>query len=328
MMVNTINAKVRPFKLRRMLADPRSDNSELQRLLVVDKESRDSFEPIICANPETVDTTKMVNRGMFGEISRLARERRQLQYRLKVNNPFFSGQKIVSEGDSWFQFPFLLVDVIDQLFNPFDCFDGYAVFSLGAAGDLLENIINEDEITQAIETEKPEIFLISGGGNDLVADGNLANFLNEFEPDRQAADYLNEEFDRFLEKIIQLYRGLFLRLLSRFPSLKIICHGYDYAIPNNGVSLGQPMISKGIVDQELQKEILQKIIDRWNEAQIRLLENVEFGGRVFHVDCRNAVGDDNWFDELHPNNAGFTAVAELFDRKIKEITVNDRGLKN
>ena len=26
-----------------------------------------------------------------------------------------------------------------------------------------------------------------------------------------------------------------------------------------------------------------------NEAQIRLVENVEFGGRVFHVDCRNAV---------------------------------------
>ena len=119
----------------------------------------------------------MANQGSLGGNNRLARARQQLQYRLKVNHPLFRGQKIVSEGDSWFQFPVLLEDVTDQLFKPF-AVDGYAVFSLGAAGDLLENIINEDEITQAIEAEKPEVFLISGGGNDLVADGKLANFLN------------------------------------------------------------------------------------------------------------------------------------------------------
>ena len=320
MMVNTNNGKISPRKLRRMLADPRVDDSELQRLVLIDEESRNSFEPILRANPETVDTTSMVFQGLLGGINRLARVRRQLQYRLKVNHPSFSGQKIVSEGDSWFQFPLLLADVIDHLFNPFDGFDDYAIFSLGAAGDLLENIINEDEMTQAIEAEKPKVFLISGGGNDLVADGNLANLLHQFEDGRPAADYLNEEFNIFLEEIIQLYRGLFIRLLSRFPSLKIICHGYDYAIPNNGNSLGQPMATRGITDQGLQKEILRVIIDRLNESQIRLVENVEFGGRVFHVDCRNAVGEKNWFDELHPNNTGFEAVGKLFDQKIQEIT--------
>ncbi|MCG8362511.1 MAG: SGNH/GDSL hydrolase family protein [Pseudanabaenales cyanobacterium] len=319
-MVNTGNGKVNPRELRRMLVDPRVDAAELQRLLVIDERSRHCFDPIIRANPDTVDTTTMANEGEIGGINRLARIRRRLQYRLKVNNPLFSGQKIVSEGDSWFQFPLLLADVIDQLFNPFDWFDGYAVFSLGEAGDLLQNIINEDEITQAIEAEKPEVFLISGGGNDLVADGNLANFLNQFEPGLKAADYPKEEFDQFLEEIIQLYRGLFLHLLSRFPRLKIICHGYDYGIPNNGVSLGQPMATRGITDQGLQKEILRVIMDRFNEAQIRLVENVEFSGRVFHVDCRNVVGDDNWFDELHPNNTGFQAVGKLFDQKIREIT--------
>ena len=320
MIDNTGNHKINPHQLRQMLADPRTDDSELQRLLLIEKGSRDSFEPLIRANSETVDTTMMVNEGILGNINRLARQRRQLQYRLKVNHPFFNGQKIVSEGDSWFQFPFVLADVIDQLFNPFDHFEGYAVFSLGAAGDLLENIINEDEMTHAIEAEKPEVLLVSGGGNDLVADGNIANLLHQFEPGRQAEDYLKEEFNHFLEGIIQLYRGLFLRLLSRFPDLKLICHGYDYVIPNNGVSLGQPMITKGIIEGGLQKEILRVIIDRLNEAQIRLVENVEFGGRVFHVDCRNAVGDENWFDELHPNNKGFQLVGQLFEQKIREIT--------
>ena len=320
MKVKSGKGKINPRELRRMLADPEAERSELQRLLLIDEGSRNSFEPIVRANPETVDTTTMANQGMLGGINRLARVRRQLQYRLKVKNPLFKGQKIVSEGDSWFQFPLLLADVIDQLFHPFDRSARYAVFSLGAAGDLLENIVNEDEITQAIEVEKPEVFLISGGGNDLVADGNLANYLNPYQPDLQAADYLNEAFNQFLKDIIQLYRDLFLRLLSRFPDLKIICHGYDYGIPNNGVSLGQPMATKGITDQGLQKEILRVIMDRLNEAQIRLVENVEFGGRVFHVDCRNAVGDDNWFDELHPNNTGFKAVGKLFDQKIREIT--------
>ena len=323
-MVNTSNGKISPRQLRRMLVDPRADDSELIQLLQWEEGSLNSFEPIIRANPEAVDTTMMANNGLLGLVNRLARERRYLQYRLKVNNPFFTGQKIVSEGDSWFQFPFILADVIDQLFKPFDDLDSYAVYSLGAAGDLLENIINTDEITQAIETENPEVFLISGGGNDLVADGNLATLLHPFENDRQAADYPNEAFEQFLQDIIQLYRGLFLRLLSRFSNLKIICHGYDYPIPNNGVSLGIPMANINITDKELQKDILKVIMDRFNDAQINLIQNVEFGGRVFHVDCRGVVGDDNWADELHPNNTGFKAVGKLFDRKIQDITNNVR----
>ena len=323
-MVNTSNGKISPRQLRRMLVDPRADDSELRQLLQWDEGSLNCFEPIIRANPEAVDMTTMDNNGILGLVNRLARERRHLQYRLKVNNPFFTGQKIVSEGDSWFQFPFVLADVIDQLFKPFDGLDSYAVYSLGAAGDLLENIINADEMAQAIEAENPEVFLISGGGNDLVADGNLANLLHPFENGRQAADYPNEAFDQFLQDIMQLYRGLFIRLLSRFPNLRIICHGYDYPIPNNGVSFGIPMASRQITDKELQKDILKAIIDRFNDAQINLIQNVEFGGRVFHVDCRGVVGDDNWADELHPNNRGFKAVGELFDRKIQAVTNNVR----
>ncbi|MDJ0732116.1 MAG: SGNH/GDSL hydrolase family protein [Crocosphaera sp.] len=323
-MINTRNGIISPRQLRRMLVDPRVNDSELIELLQWDEGSFNCFEPIIRANPETVDTTTMDNNGILGLVNRLAKERRHLQYKLKVNNPFFTGQKIVSEGDSWFQFPFLLKDVIDQLFKPFDGWDSYAVYSLGAAGDLLENIINTDEITEAIETENPEVFLISGGGNDLVADGNIATLLHPFEKGRQATDYPNEAFDQFLQDIIQLYRGLFLRLLSRFPQLKIICHGYDYVIPNNGVSLGIPMANINITNTELQKDILKVIIDRVNDAQINLIQNIEFGGRVFHVDCRGVVGDNNWIDELHPNNTGFEAVGKLFDRKIQEITNHTR----
>jgi hypothetical protein len=319
-MVSKNSDKISPRQLRRMLVDPRVDDSELIPLLQWEESSLNSVEPLIRANPETVDTTTMVNDGLLALVNRLARERRHLQYRLKVNNPLFTGQKIVSEGDSWFQFPFILADVVDNLFKPFDELNSYAVYSLGAAGDLLENIVDADEMTQAIESENPEVFMISGGGNDLVADGNLANLLHPFEEGREARDYPNQAFEQFLQETVQLYRGLFLRLLSRFSDLKIICHGYDYPIPNHGASLGLPMASLNITDAKLQKEIVKVVIDRFNEVQINLIQNVEFGGRVFHVDCRGVVGDENWTDELHPNNRGFKAVAELFDLKIQNIT--------
>ncbi|PZD71775.1 hypothetical protein C1752_04486 [Acaryochloris thomasi RCC1774] len=312
--------KISPQELRRRLINPKIKEKDLQEFLIIDPSSTNSFEPIIRVNPSTVNTTEMSNGGVLNGINRIAKERRQLQYRLTVNNPLFRGQKIVSEGDSWFQFPILLFDVIDQLFSPFDISPDYAIFSLGEAGDLLSNIINEDEITQAIEVENPEVFLISGSGNDLVFDGNLANFIHPFEDGRPPENYLNNEFYRFKDMIRQLYRGLYIRLLSRFPDLKIIGHGYDYVIPDNGVSLGRPMKKKGIEDPELQKAIMRVIIDHLNESQLELVNNVEMGGRAFHVDCRGEVGDNNWFDELHPNNAGFARVSYLFTEKIKEAT--------
>ena len=60
-MVNTGNSKIKPRELRRMLVDPKVDDSELQRLLLLDEGSRNSFEPLIRANPESVDTTAMVS---------------------------------------------------------------------------------------------------------------------------------------------------------------------------------------------------------------------------------------------------------------------------
>ena len=79
----------------------------------------------------------------------------------------WSGLRIVSEGDSWFQYPFLLDDVIDQLF------DQFAIFSLDAAGDLLQDMKKQDELSGAITAEQPQVVLLSGGGNDLLGDGRL-----------------------------------------------------------------------------------------------------------------------------------------------------------
>ena len=80
------------------------------------------------------------------------------------------------------------------------------------------------------------------------------------------------------------------------------------------------METRDITDPDLQKDIIRVIIDRLNEAQISLIEDVQFAGLVHHVDYRGVVGYNNWFDELHPNDKGFKAVGNIFDKKIKDIT--------
>jgi len=69
---------------------------------------------------------------------------------------------VVSKGDSWFQYPFLLKDVIDQLF------DDYAIYSLGGAGVLVSEMLDQDEIGDAIDRENPDLLFLSGRGNDLL----------------------------------------------------------------------------------------------------------------------------------------------------------------
>ncbi|MDI7865325.1 hypothetical protein MRS76_25870 [Rhizobiaceae bacterium n13] len=64
--------------------------------------------------------------------NRIGRATRWLAY-LRKTAGGFDGLRIVEEGDSWFQYPLLLDDTIDQLSRDED----KAIFSLSGAGDLL-----------------------------------------------------------------------------------------------------------------------------------------------------------------------------------------------
>ena len=255
--------------------------------------------------------------------NRLARTRRNLKYRRRLKN--WTGLRIVAEGDSWFQYPLLLKDTIDQL-NDLDKFQ-YAIYGLSEAGDLLANIIREDEITEAIERENPDIFLISAGGNDMVGDGRIASLVHPFSARRKAENYLNHQFDVFLTELEQHYRGLFSRLLTAYPHLKIFCHGYDKAIPQNGKWLGQPLNSHGIKSKVLQRQIIAIMIKRFNQTMRHI--TADFAGRVYHVNCQKLIGSKSkWHDELHPKSAGFFRVAERFDLIIQQALNNNDTLAN
>lgn len=277
------------------------------------------FAPIIEANPDMVTPDGTEGDIALGALNGIAKWRRKKLYKRRIKD--WNGIRIVSEGDSWFQYPFLLKDVIDHLsdLNKYQ----YAIYSLGEAGDLLNDIIRKDEITEALERENPHVLLISGGGNDMVGGSRMERMVHSPSDDiTEPQGYLNAEFTRFLEKISTLYNELFTRLLREFPHLKIVCHGYDYAIPDSGKWLGDPLAKAGIDNRRTQKAIVKVMIDRLNVQMEAVAQ--QFSGSVFCVDARKTVpAHDGWHDELHPNSEAYGLVAVLFDRAIQKALAGE-----
>ncbi len=298
-------ARLSARELQQRMLDDEVSESALRPYIELDDSASAAFHPVVRVRPSALDPGEEEGAVLMSNLNALSRWRRQRRYRRKISRGW-NGTRIVSEGDSWFQYPILLDDVIDQLF------DRYAILSFGAAGDLLDDMIRQDEVESAIVSESPHALVISGGGNDLLGGGRLKQYLKSFSANRPAEDYLKRRFQAFVDGILTSYESLFSRLVQRFPNLHVFCHGYDYVIPNGGKWLGKPMESgPGIRDRNLQRQILRVIIDRYN-ADLESLVSRRTFSRVHYVDCRNTVGAGSWHDELHPTDSGYGRVAERF----------------
>lgn len=295
--------KITLSDLRDMMRNLDIADEEIAKYLEEDVTAPTAFSPSIRINTKIVDDEGLEADVAMRAFNAWAKRRRQRKYRKKVEKGW-TGLRIVSEGDSWFQYPFILKDVIDHLF------DEYAIFSLGAAGDLVSDMLDQDEILGAIRSEKPHVFLISGGGNDLLGDGRVKTALHPFKAGRLANDYPNSKFAARLKEVLGAYRTIFKQITAEFPALKILCNGYDYAQPANGNWLGKPMDDLGIKDKKLRVDIVQVMIDRFNQGLVDLSK--EFPGQVFRVNTVGSVNKDQWRDELHPNRVGCSNVADKF----------------
>jgi hypothetical protein len=197
-------------------------------------------------------------------LNRKSQRKRAKKFYEKFRNGFdrSNGKVILAEGDSWFEFPYFIHDIIDHLMDH----DHYAVYSLAYGGDWLTNIIYEGRYIEKLSVFNPDVFLVSGGGNDLVgsdrlgsmvsapgncrlkytsADSFLVHLRSVYNnnplaiPTDEETDvmfttqqYIRKEFYAFM-KIMELqYTLMFNGVHRKFPNLKIISQAYDYAIPS------------------------------------------------------------------------------------------------
>lgn len=300
-------------QLNRMAAS-RSER-ELREFFVEDVDQSGPFAPAIRFDRTKVVITEVAARSETAVTwaNRFSRFRRRNEYMERLSGGY-DGVRIVSEGDSWFQYPIMLEDTIDHLMAD------YAIYSLDAAGDTLQNMDKQAEFVEAIRAERPDVFLFSGGGNDVLGGGNLQTHLHPFDANLSPEQHILPSFDVQLRQCLTLYRQILARALGARPGLRVLIHGYDRPIPRkDGRWLGKPMISRKITDSGMQRAIAGILIDRFNDAIAQLAG--QFPG-VTYVDQRGVVGrtPDAWHDELHPTDQTYAKVAEQFRDVLRTIS--------
>jgi len=117
--------------------------------------------------------------GFIGTLNKSADKKKNNKYHKKIRNGFRDFKKypknkiVLIEGDSWFEYPVFLKDITDYLVKK----PNLAVFSHAHGSDWIANMISSLQFEYDYIKIKPDIFIISGGGNDFLGDSRLSNFL-------------------------------------------------------------------------------------------------------------------------------------------------------
>lgn len=256
---------------------------------------------------------------------------------------------IVSEGDSWFQFPILIKDVIDHL-N-----DDYAILSLGAAGDTAANMVDGPAAAGGAEylgqlgaqAKNVRAFLFSAAGNDIIGEdpatgvSALEGILRPFNGKlADVAGHIDQaEVGRRIATLSARYGKVIaqVRAVQGLQRLPILFHGYDYCFPwpwgeddprkpryaARDEWLGEPFAKRGFPSDSdaalaLRRDILKALIDRLYDM-LHGLAGPSSQSLIWVVDCRGAMPSvTDWNDEIHGTSDGFAKVAIRFKHTMRE----------
>lgn len=207
--------------------------------------------------------------GILGKFNEKDRARRNKIYKEKIregHRVLEDNVVILAEGDSWFQFPrvYLKIDPVKDILDWLIEDEKYAVYSLAAGGDWLSNIFYSGEYIEELPKVSPDVFMLSGGGNDLVGGNRLATMVinpkhqspRSIENDQflrrlfdkrkdnkhidkdkylRGLSFISNEFFTFINLyFVQYFVFLYsLTKVEKYKKMMIITHGYDFALPSN-----------------------------------------------------------------------------------------------
>jgi len=106
------------------------------------------------------------------------------------------------ENLKWFQFPrvYLNIDPVKDIVDWLIEDTKYAVKSLAAGSDWLSNIFYTGEYVEELPKISPDVFLISGGGNDLVGNNRLSIMVINPFMEKVRTKRSDEVFKELIEK--------------------------------------------------------------------------------------------------------------------------------
>ena len=219
---------------------------------------RECVRHIYDLNEDRLKETSNANTGNLGKLNRRSHAKRQQEYFKRIENQKPNQQyiRIYAEGDSWFLFPTFVKDIIDWLSEH----KHYLIYSDAYGGDWITNIIYEGQYIEALTIHSPDVFLISGGGNDLVGNERMSVMVRRMEQEEQerkhtaatlshinnpeqrelilaAQPYITKAFYAFIWTMKAQYTMLFHGLYhntDRFNHMISITQGYAYPYPKKG----------------------------------------------------------------------------------------------
>ncbi|MDX2155565.1 MAG: CHAT domain-containing protein [Hyphomicrobiaceae bacterium] len=300
-------ARIKYSELERMLADDTVPDQDIATYLMPSHLRSLPFVPTVAVDETLVELPP--TRGIIGltvkSLNDRANRRRRAAFKQRIDAGW-KGLRLLAEGDSWFLYPVLLRDVVDNLE------EDYAILSDAAAGDTLDGMLGGlDALAELIDQHQVHAMLLSAGGNDIAGEP-LRRYLEAVaDAGAEPSAYIGHAFDDFLDETRDRLRVFFSELMGRQPELRIFCHGYDWPRPRAGGHWLAPAMTALQIRDDAQPAILKLMIDRYYDMLLGLQQLI--GERLIVVDVRGIVGDGpEWFDELHPNNAGFSRVADRF----------------
>lgn len=278
--------------------------AELRDLLAADPDRERPLFPAVRLCPHLAGAAG--SGPSSAEISGLVRRRRQQAYGVRVAGGW-KGPRLLSKGDGWMLFP-LVRDLVAQLEAD------HAIWCLSAEDDPLEEGPGRLELGAALVDLRPDALLLGAGGSQLFDPARIRAFLKP-GGSRDARDPLFGSYvESFLtQDLMPRFRRLLADVRRADARVPVLLHGYAPPLPRAHGRLARTLAELGL-EGSAAREAMQRLVSRYHGALERMLvasgaEGVEL------VDCRALVGR-NWFDELHPNDRGFAAVADAFRARI------------
>lgn len=340
-----IMSKIKYQDYINILLDENSSDNEIREYSIIVK-GEGAFEWKLAPDPTKVnleDFEDLENAMSIG--NSLARYRRSRSFKKRLKKPN-RPPVIVTEGDSWFQFPFLIDEVVDHLNNHF------LVWSVGAAGDTVKNMVYGKEGKKKMEYMKAlksqlkndvKAFLFSGAGNDIIGEdpdtgeSALYQILNDYDSTfSNAQDCINSSvLESKMEYLKNAYAYLIetIRSVDELKGLPILFHGYDYVLPypqgkndkrdpvyaNKDEWLGSAFRKRGYSDDcALRNEVIRLLIDRLYVVLSQFTKDPA----VHIVDCRGSITDVNdWKDEIHGRSRGFKTISDRFVEVLNKVLI-------
>jgi hypothetical protein len=250
-------------------------------------------------------TADMVAMSQYDWICDILKNGQHQRFNDIVADPNYSGPRVVAEGDSWFLHP-LIEDTINFLLKGSA---RVAVWNTACAADTLQTMWDDRRTFMEYwhyiywQIERPTVMLLSGGGNDLLSDGALYFMLKDYQSGMTPADLIDKpKADQNIATVMGLIKSIKAEINRDFPSIKLLVHGYDYPVPKNDKWIGKPM-KKRKIPAGMRRSVVKVFMDLYNDELKKTVSAANY------VDLRGIVPLSEWYDEIHPNKAGFKRVA-------------------